>query len=429
MIISFKNINGGGGGGYVLPTATPTRLGGVKIGDGINVDSAGTISVSGSDVANYAMALKNLNEGDGDYRVVNDNGRLYYVEDYKTTEGYIFVKVKYDADYVTIDMNIDGQTDTNIMALENSDFRFIFSIDSEGNLFYVDENDEKVYYDSEVEEYQYGDFTFSWVNDGTYIEFPQQAQRIEVDIITMNCEIWHCVGQDMLIANEDQLGLVKIGEGIDLAEDGTISVSGGGGGIEVVTELPASGTDGQMVMLVKSYEGGEEIIVRGDTANIEISATAKSITEKTKLWTFQHWNDRVDINANADGTIEANSTWHQTTYTFSGSGTFMMDDIEYGGGTVEVTVTKVAEGEWLFTCESPVERYDIHSDVIPPTTEYKLYKWSDEETPSIDAVISNDGYMVEIFYENTCIHRKCFYCSKSKCYGRSTTTIRCIFKR
>jgi len=254
MIISFKNINGGGGGGYVLPTATPTRLGGVKIGDGINVDSAGTISVSGSDVANYAMALKNLNEGDGDYRVVNDNGRLYYVEDYKTTEGYIFVKVKYDADYVTIDMNIDGQTDTNIMALENSDFRFIFSIDSEGNLFYVDENDEKVYYDSEVEEYQYGDFTFSWVNDGTYIEFPQQAQRIEVDIITMNCEIWHCVGQDMLIANEDQLGLVKIGEGIDLAEDGTISVSGGGGGIEVVTELPASGTDGQMVMLVKSYK-------------------------------------------------------------------------------------------------------------------------------------------------------------------------------
>lgn len=56
MIISFKNINGGGGGGYVLPTATPTRLGGVKIGDGINVDSAGTISVSGTDIEqNYEI--------------------------------------------------------------------------------------------------------------------------------------------------------------------------------------------------------------------------------------------------------------------------------------------------------------------------------------------------------------------------------------
>lgn len=51
MITSFKSLgqSGGGGGGYVLPTATPTTLGGVKIGDGINVDSAGTISVSGGD--------------------------------------------------------------------------------------------------------------------------------------------------------------------------------------------------------------------------------------------------------------------------------------------------------------------------------------------------------------------------------------------
>lgn len=47
MIIDFTNINGGGGGGYTLPTATPTRLGGVKIGDGINVENDGTISVTG----------------------------------------------------------------------------------------------------------------------------------------------------------------------------------------------------------------------------------------------------------------------------------------------------------------------------------------------------------------------------------------------
>lgn len=41
-------IEGGGGGDpYVLPTATAERLGGVKIGDGINVSEDGTISVSG----------------------------------------------------------------------------------------------------------------------------------------------------------------------------------------------------------------------------------------------------------------------------------------------------------------------------------------------------------------------------------------------
>ena len=48
MIINFANLGGGGGGGsYTLPTATPTRLGGVKIGDGINVENDGTISVTG----------------------------------------------------------------------------------------------------------------------------------------------------------------------------------------------------------------------------------------------------------------------------------------------------------------------------------------------------------------------------------------------
>lgn len=39
--------NGGGGGGYVLPTATASRLGGVKIGSGISVEEDGTISAEG----------------------------------------------------------------------------------------------------------------------------------------------------------------------------------------------------------------------------------------------------------------------------------------------------------------------------------------------------------------------------------------------
>lgn len=38
---------GGGGGGYTLPAATASRLGGVKIGSGVTVQPDGTISVSG----------------------------------------------------------------------------------------------------------------------------------------------------------------------------------------------------------------------------------------------------------------------------------------------------------------------------------------------------------------------------------------------
>lgn len=46
MIVN-KYQGNGGGGGYVLPTATDSRLGGVKIGSGISVDSGGTISAEG----------------------------------------------------------------------------------------------------------------------------------------------------------------------------------------------------------------------------------------------------------------------------------------------------------------------------------------------------------------------------------------------
>ena len=42
MIISFKGNTGGGG--YVLPPATTTTLGGVKVGSGLTIDSGGTLS-------------------------------------------------------------------------------------------------------------------------------------------------------------------------------------------------------------------------------------------------------------------------------------------------------------------------------------------------------------------------------------------------
>lgn len=46
MIVN-KYQGNGGGGSYTLPVATATRLGGVKIGDGLSIDSAGILSVSG----------------------------------------------------------------------------------------------------------------------------------------------------------------------------------------------------------------------------------------------------------------------------------------------------------------------------------------------------------------------------------------------
>lgn len=47
---SLKEVAGsiGGGGGYVLPAATTSALGGVIVGEGLSVQPAGTLSVNSS---------------------------------------------------------------------------------------------------------------------------------------------------------------------------------------------------------------------------------------------------------------------------------------------------------------------------------------------------------------------------------------------
>lgn len=52
---------GGGGGAYILPTATQTRLGGVKIGNGITLSNDGTISVDTEQTAENAADIVERN--------------------------------------------------------------------------------------------------------------------------------------------------------------------------------------------------------------------------------------------------------------------------------------------------------------------------------------------------------------------------------
>ncbi len=54
LFCAYTNVVGGSnvdGDGYVLPAATATRLGGVKVGDGLSVKADGTISVDSASVA------------------------------------------------------------------------------------------------------------------------------------------------------------------------------------------------------------------------------------------------------------------------------------------------------------------------------------------------------------------------------------------
>ena len=56
LVSPGTSSSGGGGSTYVLPVATATRLGGVKIGKGISVAADGTITASTSGVSPDDMA-------------------------------------------------------------------------------------------------------------------------------------------------------------------------------------------------------------------------------------------------------------------------------------------------------------------------------------------------------------------------------------
>lgn len=57
-------VDSGGGGGYVLPVASQSTLGGVKIGSGITIDSGGTISAQGGGAEVKTIVLSTYNPED-----------------------------------------------------------------------------------------------------------------------------------------------------------------------------------------------------------------------------------------------------------------------------------------------------------------------------------------------------------------------------
>lgn len=110
-------------------------------------------------------------------------------------------------------------------------------------------------------------------------------------------------GYVLPVASENTLGGVKIGEGIDIDSAGTISVTGGtGSGIEVVSQLPSSGTDGQVVVLEQDIPA---VIVdydpNTDTETTHIEVTGVGFTEVTQIFDLEFFGEHVRVYRNEDG--------------------------------------------------------------------------------------------------------------------------------
>lgn len=106
--------NGGGGGSYVLPVASQSTLGGVKIGSGITIDSNGAISAQGG--------------GNDNYVIVNDlsgvttptEGKMAYVKELATNT-YNGTKI-YISDFQAFTENTQGRAEDFVVRIHWGDW-------------------------------------------------------------------------------------------------------------------------------------------------------------------------------------------------------------------------------------------------------------------------------------------------------------------
>ena len=220
MIIDFSNINGGGGGGYVLPVATSEVLGGVKVGSGLTITSAGTLSADAQPVG---------------------------------------------------------------------------------------------------------------------------------------------------IATTATTGVVKIGSGITVDSAGTISVEGGGGsGIEVVSQLPASGTDGQVVVLEENTPGYViQYSPNMDEGTTAVTVTAIGCEDNTKITKFEWYASYLNVYVNSDNSLtltdgndeEVAEVAVGETYTHTFTNPYENNAITFNVYATGFTFTASA---------GSLPKYDVHNEVYQP---------------------------------------------------------------
>ena len=219
MIIDFRNMNGGGGGGYVLPVATDTRLGGVKVGDFLSINSAGTLSVETTKRIGYV-------EYDGQVKV----------DDFITTMYSTFAFIKEN------DTNSDIELFT-IVSYGNRTKAYLKS----DNKYYV-----KQYDDTEIE--ITGNTPVNIYNATYTFDLSGNNLTVTADINGKDVvDLYSGTVSMFPIATTGSTGVVKIGSGITVDSAGAISVEAQGGGeatiVKSLEEAPTGLTEGDVFVM------------------------------------------------------------------------------------------------------------------------------------------------------------------------------------
>lgn len=392
MIIDFSNINGGGGGGYVLPTATEERLGGVKIGEGINVENDGTISVTGG---TGTMGPTGPTGPQGEMGPTGPTGAQGEQGPQGPTgpqgengkdgeQGPIGPTGPTGAEGPQGPTGADGsegpQGPTGAQG-EQGPQGPTGSDGAEGPTGPTGPQGETGPTGPTGPQGEIGP---------TGPTGPQGEQGPTGPSATVD------------IATTATTGVVKIGSGINIDAEGTISVTGGtgGGGIEVVTELPASGTDGQTVMLVQHLPEKRMIVQKNiDSYTLSVSATAIGITTATRFWLYEFWGEFNDVIVNSDNSVSITSNYGDTeNFPVGGPYTYELK----GGRQNDLTITVTQTG-FNITSQSSIVKSNIINDVDEPAQEKEtLYTWSDAPllTADIDYTVASGNS------DNWCVRYK-----------------------
>jgi len=196
-------------------------------------------------------------------------------------------------------------------------------------------------------------------------------------------------GYVLPVATSNTLGGVKIGEGINVDSAGTISVEEFN--IPVVESLPASGTDGQMVLLDTILPEMHIHITGTGNGDRTTSITATGITVKTKLFDFNHWNTLLPVYVNPDSSYTIFNTFTDEDLPFpvDSATTYTVSD---GNGHNVIFTGTVTTTGCVFTYSTFTNKVNVIPDIDQLFQEIQvLYTWSDspELTADIDYTIES----------------------------------------
>lgn len=380
MIINLSNFGGGGGGGYVLPIASSQVLGGVMIGDGININSAGTISVSAQtpetlqvtsyeNISNNEFGLALTLEELGIWTTDNSGYTIdlsYVSEDFigNIGNGSSIINGYQNGVSFGVEITADG---LKTSCVDTDDWILLYELTGLTYGTYTAGSGE--IYEAVIEYTPDNKFSVHFTNGLAYA--PNLAFAGLFTPVWKQENVFYKIKQRQPIASTGNTGMVKIGSGINVDSVGTISVpTVDPSTIKSVSALPQTAVAGDVVSYsnqfweYKSTSGTSCVItnMKGNNEYGDIVINYYSLPENQVLLhfttnfgferyasynngVFTLWEDS-GMTTSAETITEGSSVslWWDNVVGYSIPGVLSLTSLSNPGGNINLSISIV--GNW-----------------------------------------------------------------------------------